>query len=123
MRNNLKLFCIGCAAYPLIELLWRGRTHWTMSLLGGACFLTLCRFFRRFRNLKLMTKCVCGSAIITLSELCCGWIVNIKMKRNVWDYSNLRFNIKGQICPLYSFLWGLLCIPVSGISKLLQRKK
>ena len=119
-KNDLKLFGIGCAAYPLIELLWRGKTHWTMSLMGGACFLTLCRFYRRFCSIRLVSKCVCGSAIITLSELCCGIIVNIKMKRNVWNYCDRRFNIKGQICPLYSFFWGLLCIPISALSRLLQ---
>lgn len=121
-RSDFKLFAFGCAAYPLIELLWRGRTHWSMSLLGGTCFLTLCKFYRRFRTMRLPRKCLCGSAIITAAEFCSGWLLNLKLGRNVWDYSRLRFNVKGQICLPYSVLWALLCIPVSGLSRLLQRK-
>ena len=36
-RTALFLF-VGGISYGLLELLWRGRTHWTM-LLGGVCFL------------------------------------------------------------------------------------
>ena len=27
------------------------------------------------------------------------------MKLNVWDYSNIPFNLDGQICLLFSFFW------------------
>ena len=29
---------------------------------------------------------------------------------NVWDYSGFPLNIMGQVCLLYSVLWGLLSI-------------
>ena len=117
-KTNLKLFALGAAGYPLIEILWRRKTHWTMSLLGGVCCLSLGSFFNRFSYFSLFKKCVCGSLIITFAEFCCGCVVNIKMKRNVWNYANLRLNIKGQICLVYSFLWGLLCIPVNALTGL-----
>lgn len=72
--------------------------------------------------MKLFCKCLCGSAIITALEFMCGCIVNLRLKMNVWDYYNCKLNVKGQICPLYSLLWGLLCIPVFGFCKALQRK-
>ena len=39
-RTALFLF-VGGISYGLLELLWRGRTHWTMLLLGGVCFLCI----------------------------------------------------------------------------------
>lgn len=39
--KSLALFCMGGGLYVLIELLARGRSHWTMALLGGACFLLI----------------------------------------------------------------------------------
>ena len=111
--RNLKLFSIGMTGYSLIEILWRGRTHWTMSLLGGGCFVTLYQFYKRHTAMKLINKCLCGSFIITTAELLCGLIVNCKLKMRVWDYTNMKFNWRGQICATYSLLWGLLCIPVS----------
>ena len=39
---------LGAAGYPLAELCWRGRTHWSMALLGGLC---LCGY-GSYRNLS-----------------------------------------------------------------------
>lgn len=122
-RKGAALFLIGCLGYPLIELLWRGRTHWSMSLLGGFCCAAVGSFCGRFRHISLLKRCVCGSAIITAAEFCSGAILNLRLKRNIWDYSRLRFNFKGQICVLYSILWGLLCIPVNAVSYALCKTK
>ncbi len=84
--------------------------------------MSLFRFYKKHSDMKMFFKCISGSAIITAAEFCCGCIVNLKYKLNVWDYSKCRFNIKGQICPFYSILWALLCIPVSGLCKLLSKK-
>ena len=35
----LSVFSIGAAGYSLLEILWRGNTHWTMTLAGGICFV------------------------------------------------------------------------------------
>ena len=32
--------CGGCL-YVILELLWRGRSHWTMFILGGVCFVLI----------------------------------------------------------------------------------
>lgn len=112
----------GGVAYGILELLWRGRTHWTMLLTGGFCFALLNGIFRRCTRMRLLRKCLLGSAVITACELLCGMIVNVRLRWNVWDYSALKFNFKGQICLLYSFLWALLCLPICALSKLLNRK-
>ena len=34
----IAVYVTGGLLYGLIELLWRGWTHWSMLLCGGACF-------------------------------------------------------------------------------------
>ena len=43
----------GGVAYGLIELLWRGRTYWTMVLTGGACYTLLGGIYRRIYDLQM----------------------------------------------------------------------
>ena len=112
----------GGIAYGLIEILWRGKTHWTMLLTGGSCFTVLIAVYKKRAKMSLLKKCVLGGTIITLFELLCGLILNLKLKLNIWDYSNRRLNIKGQICLLFSLLWMLLCLPICAISRLINRK-
>lgn len=35
----VSVFSIGAVGYSLLEILWRGNTHWTMTLAGGICFV------------------------------------------------------------------------------------
>ncbi len=121
-KGDCVLFSIGGAGYALIEILWRRKTHWTMALTGGTAFVALFRFYKKFDGMRMLRKCVSGSLIITSMEFLCGCIVNLKYKLGVWDYSNCRFNVKGQICPFYSALWALLCIPVSKLCSAIQSK-
>jgi uncharacterized membrane protein len=121
--KNLLLFLLGAVCYPVIEILWRGHTHISMAITGGGAFTALYRFYKNHRAQRLVARCVCGSFIITLFELVSGLLVNRVLMLNVWDYSKRKFNFKGQICLLYSFLWALLCIPVSAICRLISRRK
>ena len=112
IKEYCKVFAIGSIGYSIIEVLWRGFTHWTMSITGGICFVLV-----YLSNIKLTTKSILkrsfiGSTIITAVEFISGCIINKIFKLNVWDYSKDKFNIMGQICLLYSFLWFLLCIPL-----------
>lgn len=91
-----------------------------MLLAGGSCFLSLYKLFEKLPNLPMFANCILGSAVITFIEFISGFFLNIKLKLKVWDYSNNLFNFKGQICLLYSVLWGLLCIPASKICKRLR---
>ena len=116
------VFSFGYGAYSLIELAWRRYTHFTMGLAGGLCFLILYRLYKKCKNLSIFKRCLLGSFVITLVEYFFGLIVNKKLKLDVWDYSDMPLNISGQVCLLYSFLWGLLCLlifPIAGkISKI-----
>ena len=103
----------GGLCYGILELIWRQHTHWSMLIAGGICFLSMYIIFNRNPNMNFLLRGITGSLIITSVELVFGCIFNIWLKMDVWDYSRFYFNLWGQICLLYSVLWGILTIPVS----------
>ncbi len=107
------VFAIGGVSYGTLEILWRQYTHWSMVIAGGICFLSMYITYNNNPNMNFLFRAMIGSLIITSVELVFGCIFNIWLKMNVWDYSRFRFNLWGQICLLYSVLWGLLAMPVS----------
>ncbi|HIR53533.1 MAG TPA: hypothetical protein IAB39_09095 [Candidatus Onthovicinus excrementipullorum] len=121
LREYLLVFGVGAIGYSSIEILWRGRTHWTMALTGGACLDGLYAMTKREKG-PMWQFCLRGSCMITAAEFAVGLIVNRRLKWNVWDYSRVPLNIMGQICPVYSFLWFLLCRPGNTICKRLDQR-
>lgn len=101
------LFYIGGAAYMTLELLWRGRSHGSMFLAGGLCFLLIGHLGRVEPRLPLPLRMLTGAGIVTMVELGAGLVANRDYR--VWDYRSQPGNLWGQICPLFSLLW----IPVS----------
>ncbi|MBO5019406.1 MAG: hypothetical protein J6D52_01940, partial [Clostridia bacterium] len=79
---------------------------------------------KKMKRSCLLIKAAAGAALITIIEFVFGLIFNIILKKNVWDYSDIPFNFKGQICLLYSIFWLILClifIPFAGkINKKLE---
>ena len=101
--KNCLLFYLGGGTYHSIELLWRGRSHGSMFLLGGLCFSLLGSLHRRLPRLPLAAKPVLGAILVTALELITGLLVNREFA--VWDYRSLPFNFRGQICLNYTLLW------------------
>lgn len=121
IRNASILFSIGSVGYCLLEVMWRGYTHWTMGVTGGFCFLSLYKVNKKMRMRHLWEKCLTGCGIITCFEFCVGILVNKVLHWNVWDYSDQRGNILGQICPQYSILWFFLCMPLCHFTKKMEK--
>lgn len=119
---NCCLFFIGGILYGLIEILWRKHTHWSMLLTGGLCFTLLYRIFKKISECSICLKCFIGSVVITFIEFFSGFIFNFCMKLKVWDYSECKLNFCGQICLLYSVLWGLLTLPVIAVCNFINKK-
>lgn len=111
-------FYLGGMAYTGLELLWRGRTHGSMFLLGGACFVALGQL-KKLR-LPLPILAVAGSILITAGELATGLLVNRSYA--VWDYRSLPMNYQGQICLRFSLLWIPVSLFAMGLYGLLDRK-
>lgn len=112
------LFLIGGGIYYLLEVLWRGYSHWTMFILGGVCFVIMGLLNEyKFRwNDSLIKQSIISACIITVFEFFTGCIVNIWLGWAVWDYSELPFNLLGQICLYYYLLW----IPLSMVGIILD---
>ncbi len=108
--KNLNLAVVGGAIYVLLEMAWRGHSHWTMFLLGGICFLALGLINEVIPwEMPLWIQVLIGACMVTALEFLTGCVVNLWLGLDVWDYSNLPGNILGQICPQYFLLW----LPVS----------
>ncbi len=98
--------------YQTVELFWRRRTHVSMFWAGGLCGLlleTVCNGI--FYSTPLFFRCLLGALVITGVEFCFGCLVNLKLGLNVWDYSEQKGHILGQICPVYSALWVVISLP------------
>ena len=111
LNKDAKIFLIGAAAYPVMEILWRGRTHPSMAAVGGVCFLCISKLSGKMRHRSLWQKCAAGTCTITAVEFVSGIILNRQLKLGVWDYSKLPMNLMGQICLPYCALWYAICIP------------
>ncbi len=113
MRRAIKpsvLFAIGGLLYICIELLWRGRTHWTMFIVGGICFLLVGLINEIFTwDMPLIQQQAISAVMITVAELLAGLLINCNYA--IWDYRNMPLNIMGQICLPYTILWFFLSLP------------
>lgn len=120
--ENLIIFLFGGTVYSLIEVMFRGYTHWSMTVTGGICLVLMYRRFTARPDDPLMMKCLFGAVTITALEFAAGCIVNLWLDWHVWDYSEMTFNLCGQICPLFSALWFLLTVPVVSLTGFFSRR-
>ncbi len=106
-------FLIGSLGYPLLEILWRGRTHPSMALAGGLG----CTAIDKFASLPgpLTYRAALSALAITGIEAACGLVWNRKYQ--VWDYRRMPLNWRGQICLPYTLLWGLISAGLLCIDK------
>ena len=121
-KEKVLVFSLGALGYGLLEILWRGNTHWSMLLTGGTCFFSIYNLNAKMKTASLFKKCFLFSCLITTYEFIAGCIFNKMLKLKVWDYSQYPGHILGQICPLYSLLWFCLCFPLVYLCKFIKSK-
>ena len=92
-------------------------------LTGGACLLAICAVNEKMRGKSIFLRSAASAAAVTAAELAVGLVVNRLLGLRVWDYSAIFGNILGQICPLYSFLWFLLCLPICFAAERMGQKR
>lgn len=115
------LFLIGGFGYVLLELLWRGRSHWSMFAVGGLCFRLIGGIGERLRRVSWPVRGAACAAAVTAVEFISGCVVNLWWGLGVWDYSRMRYHLKGQVCLTYSLLWMLLSLAVCPFYALCRR--
>ena len=99
-----------------MELCWRGWSHGSMFLAGGLCLLLIGSLEEAKPKLPLPLRVLAGAGIITMVELGTGLVVN--RDYHVWDYRQMPWNFRGQICPAYCLLW----VPVSAMAGCTYRR-
>lgn len=105
------LFSIGGALYIIIEILWRfirggAPTHWSMLLVGGIAFVLIGGINNYLPwGMPFRAQTAIGTTIVLVVEFIFGCILNIWFDLGIWDYSNMPFNILGQVCVPFAFAW------------------
>lgn len=108
LKKEFFIFIIFGISYFTLEILYRGYSHWTMILLGGIVSVLIGLINEITPNMRMWKQMFLGTILITVFEFILGYILNIKLGLGIWDYSNIPFNIMGQICLPFSFLWFVL---------------
>ena len=110
LSKYLFLWALGGSAYYIIEILFRGFSHWSMFVLGGLCLI----FFAVQGEIVgwdeplwiQIGRCI---IFVTSMEFITGIIVNKWLHLKVWDYSRLPFHVFGQICLPFAIMFSGLC--------------
>lgn len=111
------LMWFGGSFYVTLETFWRGYSHWTMFVLAGVVFIAIGLLNEIWSwETSLYLQVVVGTVIATIGEFITGCIVNLWLGWNVWDYSELQFNILGQVTPQFILLW----IPITLLAIILD---
>ena len=115
----MKLFLLGAAGYPLLEMLYRRRTHYSMAVAGGLSAWMI-GHVRRLR-IPFGKRCLLCGLGVTCIEYVCGRIWNRHF--TVWDYRNTPLNLHGQICLPFTAVWCGLSAFLMGVLNLADKCK
>lgn len=97
------------AAFKHGKFVNRGFLNGPLCPIYGSGVLLLLVFLEPFQdNLILL---LVGSIILTsFLEYAVGLVLEKLFKQRWWDYSDMKFNIKGYVCPQFSAVWGVACV-------------
>ena len=120
LRKCCPLFALGGSLYVGLELLWRGRSHSSMFLAGGLCFVLIGELSRSKPRRPAVLRMLTGTGIITAVELAVGLTAN--RDYSVWDYRQQWGNFLGQVCPMFSLLWMPLTLAAEWVYRRADRQ-
>lgn len=109
MMSSILFFIYGFMYY-IIEVLYKGYSHWSMFILGGLCGVIIGLLNEKNKTISVLKQGIYGALIVTILEFIIGYIVNILLGWNIWDYSNVPFNFLGQICLPFTIIWFILSV-------------
>ena len=93
-----------------------------MIIAGGICFVLFSVIADKCKKRTLVCKASLCALGVTLVEFIFGVVFNLIFKMNVWDYSAVPFNLFGQVCLLYTLLWGVLGAACMPLAEVINRK-
>ena len=107
VKPYIILFAIMGGVYYGLEVMFRGYSHWSMWALGGICgiLIGLINEHKFTWDTPIWKQVLIGELIVIPLEFITGCIVNLWLGWNVWNYSNLPFNLLGQVSLLFVFVF------------------
>jgi len=110
----LFIWTLGGSIYYLLEIAFRGFSHWSMFILGGSVLLFCTVQGQAMRWTEpLWLQIVRAVLFVTALEFATGIIVNKWLRLDIWDYSDQPLNLWGQICVPFMILFsGLIAIAI-----------
>lgn len=107
------IFLTSGLIYTMLELMWRGRTHWTMFLCAGLCGLVMANI-----NNNLLEFDTDFLKQVSVSALCCTtfeFLFGIMFNGDfaIWDYRGLwgTIHILGdQVNILFFGIWIIISV-------------
>lgn len=107
---HLFIFLFSGSVYYCMEIIFKKShsSHWTMFMLAGVSALLFIDGLNDIFSYDmdyLLQIIICATAI-TVGEFIVGTIWNSNYM--IWDYRNMPFNLNGQICLPFYFLWMFL---------------
>lgn len=110
LYKDLMLIFIMGIIYYCLEICYRGYSNWTMIIVGGLCSYFVGKLNEQplFYERKMWQQCLSGSIITLMIEFISGLILNVWLDMNIWDYSDMKYNLYGQISLDYALLWFIL---------------
>ena len=119
---SMLLWTWGGTVYYLLEVAYKSltghpeRISWTMLVVAVALCIPVERCGAELPwGCPLWLQALACAGLVTAVEFAAGLVLNVWLGLGVWDYSHLPFNLMGQICLQFFFVWWGLCfvfIPV-----------
>ena len=107
------IFIISGLIYIMLELLWRGRTHWTMFICAGLCGLVIANVNNNFLSFEtdFRIQVIVSALCCTTFEFLFGLIFNGNF--TIWDYRGMWGTIHwlgDQVNILFFGVWLLISL-------------
>lgn len=119
---SMLLWTWGGTLYFLLEVAYKTATghqesiSWTMLVLAIILCIPVERAgYQLPWECPLWLQAMACAALVTITEFAAGCVLNLWLGLDIWDYSDIPFNLLGQICLPFSLAWWVLCfafIPV-----------
>lgn len=113
---SMLLWTWGGTVYFLLEVAYKtatghpDRISWTMLVLAVVLCVPVERAgYQLPWETPLWLQALCCAVLVTLVEFIAGCVLNLWIGLDIWDYSDIPFNLLGQICFPFSVVWLVLC--------------
>jgi len=84
-----------------------GYTSLWVFPIGAICgvILGMLNELKHVKDIRPSFQCIIGTILVLIIEYFSGYMLNMKLGLNIWDYSFLPLQINGQISLLFALLW------------------